>query len=197
MVNKSGRIGTKAEVQVASYMAKNGWPAAERRKTEGRNDRGDVNPGQPKLVIEVKADKGLQFPEFLRQTEKERVNAGANVGVCVIKPPGVAEKRMHLWWMLMSGGTYDALELVANAKASITGDPGFMAWWYQGEHEPNRRGFKTAAWFKSAEAYLTMVPGTRLKPGLKRISSTGWDMRFLYLPDGLELLRLAGLGGEA
>lgn len=196
MVNKSGRIGTKAEVQVASYMAKDGWPGAERRKTEGKNDRGDINSGRPELVVEVKADRGLQFPAFLRETEKERVNAGANVGVCVIKPPGVAEKRMHLWWMLMSGGTYDALELVANARASVLGGPGFMAWWYEGQHESNRRGFKTAAWFKSAETRVAMVPGTRLKPGLKRISSTGWDMRFLYLPDGLELLRVAGYGGE-
>jgi hypothetical protein len=189
MARRPKDIGTQAETWTAAYMSHRGWPTAEKRRTAGGKDRGDINSGQPKLVVEVKADKGMAFPEFLRQTETERVNAGAAVGVCVVKPPGVGKQRMGRWWMLMSGGTYDALQYLA-------GSENFMAWWYQGEDETSKRGFKTASWFKSAEEHLTLLPGTKLKPGLKRISSTGWDMRFLYLSDGLELLYKAGLGTD-
>lgn len=187
MARRPKDIGTQAETWVAEYMSYHGWPDAEKRRTSGSKDRGDINSGQSKLVVEVKADKGMAFPEFLRQTEIERVNASAAVGVCVIKPPGFGKQRMDRWWMLMSGGTYDALQYLA-------GPENFTALWYQGEHETSKRGFKTAAWFVSAEKFLAQLPGTELKPGLRRISSTGWDMRFLYLSDGLELLYEAGLG---
>jgi len=185
MVNKSGRIGAEAETWVVEYMSKRGWPNADRRKTNGAKDRGDVNSGQSKLVVEVKADKGLNYSEFLRQTEKERVSAGAAVGVCVVKPPGVGKRTMHRWWMLMASGTYDALRMMA-------GPENFAAWFDDGSTLPGR-SFHPGRCLAHAAEGLQSFPGTMLKPGATKIFRTGWDGRFLYLPDGLELLRLAGL----
>lgn len=194
MVNRAKNKGTSAETMVVRYLRSHGWPGAERRSLAGIKDQGDVNTGNRKLVIEVKADKGLAFPQFLRETETERVNAGAAVGVCVIKPPGVGKDRMGLWWMLLSSGTYAGLEMYA-------GPENFMAWWYdERQHghvkEKGSRAFKVDKCLVHAREVLKMSPGTKLKPGVQRVSSTGWDMRFLYLPDGLELLRLAGLATE-
>lgn len=191
MVNKPKKKGTAAETFVVRYAKANGFPEAGRKVQKGSKDEGDLDLC-PHVVVEVKADKGLAYPQFLRETEAERVNAGAAVGVCVIKPPGVAGGRMNLWWMLMASGTYDALEYLA-------GPDNFMASWltqsqmvdYQGKKPPK---FKPGELLAQRVEHLRMMPGTSLKPGAARTSITGWDMRFLYLPDGLELLRWAGFG---
>lgn len=194
MVNKGKKIGTAAETLVVRYMQSRGWPVAKRNPPAGRQDIGDIDPRQPKLVIEVKADKGLRFPDFLRETEAERVNAGASVGVCVIKPPGVGKTRMNLWWMLMSSGTYDALEFCLMHQNPV--DQWGVHWGTQDSASRLvSKSFQPGRVLADTESALRMVPGTALKPGATRISRTGWDMRFLYLPDGLELLLRAGLGG--
>jgi hypothetical protein len=191
VVNKPKRKGTAAETFVVRYAKKNGFPAAVRKVQKGSKDEGDIDLC-PHVVVEVKADTSLAYPQFLRETEAERVNAGAAVGVCVVKPPGVAEGRMNLWWMLMGAGTYDALEFLADGA-------NFMASFLVQSEMTDYQG-KRPAKFKPGELlaqrteHLRMMPGTRLKPGAARVSSTGWDMRFLYLPDGLELLRWAGFG---
>lgn len=193
MVNRSGDKGTQAETWAAEYFSSQGFPGTERRTKNGIKDRGDLNTGQPKLVVEVKADKKMAYPEFLRETEAERVNAAAAVGVCVIKPEGFGKSRMGLWMMLMEGGTYDALEQVA-------GSANFMASWMEQSESvtPPRPGgrrskFKPAALLAEKSYRLTMMPGTTLRPGVRRVGRTGHDMRFLYLEHGLELLRAAGL----
>lgn len=195
MVNRSGKKGTAAETSCLKYVLSRGFPQATRKAKTGAKDVGDLwleaSP-DPRAIVEVKADRGLDFPTFLRETEVERVNAGAAVGVCFVKPPGVAEGRMHLWWALMSSGTYDALEFLAGTK-------NFMASFLTQSEMVDLNGkrptkFKPGDLLTQKSEHLRMMPGTMLKPGASRVSRTGWDMRFLYLPDALELLRWAGFG---
>lgn len=189
MARRPRDIGTEAETWTVNYMRDRGWPAAERRKTTGSKDRGDINSGQPRMVVEVKADKALAYPEFLRQTEAERINAGAAVGVCVVKPPGVGKTRMDSWWMLMSSGTYDALAAMANWPTKGT----FAVHWCE-KDLLRQRAFNPGKVLAYSQSAISMIPDTKLRAGAKKLSISGWDMRFLYLPDGLQLLYLAGLG---
>lgn len=190
MVNKPKQIGTKAETAVKKYAQSHGFPDAKRQPLSGSNDIGDIELC-PKVIVEVKADKSLDYPRFMRETEAERVNAGAAVGVAVIKPPSVAEGRMGLWWMMMASGTYDALEFLAGTR-------NFMASFLDASETLSpigqRRKFKPGETLSQQAGYLAQMPGTKLKPGARRVSRTGWDLRFVYLPDGLELLRWAGFG---
>jgi hypothetical protein len=191
VVNKPKRIGTAAETAVNRFAQKNGFPGSVRKVQKGSKDEGDLDLC-PHVIVEVKADKSLNYPEFLRQAKAEKENAGAAVGVVVVKPPGVAESRMGLWWMLLDAGTYDALEFLA-------GSQNFMASWLTQSEMADWAGkrplrFKPGELLAQKAEHLRMMPGTKLKPGAARVSRTGWDMRFLYLPDGLELLRWAGFG---
>lgn len=84
-MSKSRAVGTQAETAVVRYL-QNWWPAAERRALSGNKDRGDV-AGMPGVVIEVKAAKKLELAAWRRETEVERVNAGATYGLLVVKRP--------------------------------------------------------------------------------------------------------------
>jgi hypothetical protein len=93
MVNKPKIKGTAAEglvVRVLRWL----FPYAERRALAGVNDKGDVS-GTP-FVWEVKAVRNLSLPGALRETEVERVNAGAAYGFLVIKLNGYGEAKAHL-----------------------------------------------------------------------------------------------------
>jgi hypothetical protein len=191
VVNKPKKIGTKAEMDVLKYAIGHGFPGAKRNPPAGSHDVGDLCLAA-NLVTEVKADKSLDYPQFMRETEAERTRANAAVGICVIKPPGVGDRRMNLWWMLMASGTYDALEFLAGSK-------NFMASFLTQSETVTLEGrrpakFKPGDLLAQKSEHLRMMPGTTLKPGAARVSRTGWDFRFLYLPDALELLRWAGFG---
>lgn len=191
MVNKPKKKGTAAETLVVKYAKTHGFPNAVRKVQKGSKDEGDIDLC-PHVIVEVKADTGLDYPKFLRETKAEKENAGAAVGVCVVKPPGVAEGRMNLWWMLLDAGTYDALEFLAGSQNFMAS---FLVQSEAVDHRGERpRKFKPGELLAQKTEHLRMMPGTRLKPGAARVSRTGWDMRFLYLPDGLELLRWTGFG---
>jgi hypothetical protein len=191
MVNKPKAKGTAAETACVKYAQANGFPEARRNPLTGSKDTGDLTLCD-RVIVEVKADKSLDYPRFIRETEAERVNAQAAVGLCFIKPPGVAEGRMRLWWCLMHAGTYEALEQLAGSR-------NFMAYFHE-VHDAipaQRKGpGKTRTKFDPGRILAGGVglPGTMLKPGAKRISRAVGDIRFLYLPDALELLRWAGFG---
>jgi hypothetical protein len=69
---------------------------AERRRLAGSADKGDIS-GLPGVCVEVKSGGGkLQIPQWLRETETERMNAGADVGVLVIRPRGATDPAS--WW---------------------------------------------------------------------------------------------------
>ena len=90
------RKGTNAESAVVDHLRSAGWPHAERRALNGSKDRGDI-AGMPGVVLEVKSGARLELPAWLRETETERVNDGADYGLLVIKPKGVGTARTADW----------------------------------------------------------------------------------------------------
>lgn len=111
MVNKPKAIGTAGETAVVRYLQANGFPFAERRALHGTVDLGDVT-GIPDMVVEVKAGHSAwnasdnQIDKWLGETETERGNAKASVGLLVVarrqKPPAA-------WWCVMSMRTQQHL----------------------------------------------------------------------------------------
>lgn len=100
MVNRLKALGTAAETAVARYLQDHGFGGAERRSLAGAIDKGDVT-GTPGLAWEVKAGRTLCLSQWLRETEKERVNAKADFGILVIKPSGFGVTRVGKWWAVM------------------------------------------------------------------------------------------------
>ena len=106
MVNKSGQRGTATETAVVRYLNANGFEHAERRRLRGRYDTGDV-VGIPSVVIEIKggnaarnASDGL-IESWLDETETERRNANADIGVLVVARKGVGAANAGRWWAIV------------------------------------------------------------------------------------------------
>jgi hypothetical protein len=89
MTHPNKAKGSKAELDVARYLAANWWPYAERAYGAGRpDDVGDID-GIPGVVFEVKNEKRIDMPGYLRELEVEVANAHAITGVVVVK------RRLH------------------------------------------------------------------------------------------------------
>jgi len=114
-------IGTAGETAVVRYLRVNGWPNAERRALHGSTDLGDVT-GCPSLTWEVKAGAAAHAAQpanvetWMAQTELERENSGADVGVLVLARKGYGPARAGMWWAVLP------LPLVANETATLGGD---------------------------------------------------------------------------
>lgn len=103
-MSKSKQKGTSAESAfVKSPSVLEGFPGVERRALAGVNDMGDVS-GMLGLAIEIKNHKSYKFPEWLKETEVERINAKADYGVLVVKPNGVGLGLVQDWWAVMPVG---------------------------------------------------------------------------------------------
>lgn len=81
------RKGTTFETLIVRYLQTVGFPYAERRALHGNLDKGDVTGVGP-LVFECKAAKRHELSNWLAQTETERVNAGADYGILIVKRQG-------------------------------------------------------------------------------------------------------------
>ena len=104
-MSKQRAKGTMFETAVAQFLRENGFPYAERRALSGPQDKGDLT-GMPGLVVECKNHKELSLSEWLRETEVERVNAGADYGILVAKRRGIWD----------AGQSYCVLTLDAMAR---------------------------------------------------------------------------------
>lgn len=98
-MSKSKQKGTLAETAVAWYLRRF-WSTVERRALSGVNDKGDIS-GIPNVVVEVKNQKSYKIHEWLKETEIERVNADADIGVLVVKPNGVGVSNVEKWWAIV------------------------------------------------------------------------------------------------
>ncbi|TDE20849.1 hypothetical protein E1295_46985 [Nonomuraea mesophila] len=102
-MSRSKDIGTRAESAVVAAIRPRGFPHAERRALAGEFDLGDLT-GTPGICWEVKGgDKAKdagdgQIGAWLAETERERINSGANVGVLVTQRRGVGLGNAHRWW---------------------------------------------------------------------------------------------------
>lgn len=107
MSNPSKQIGTKAETAVTRYAQANGYPWADRQPPRGRRDQGDLTL-TPGIIIEVKAHKTAAtgqpgralLTSWMGQTEVERVNAGADVGLLIVKRAGTTD--VGQWWAYLT-----------------------------------------------------------------------------------------------
>lgn len=93
MTNRPKAIGTRGETAVTRYAREHGFPLADRRPLKGTLDEGDVllTVG---LIAEVKSGKSAQnaslgqIRKWLAETERERVNAGAEHAILVVQRRG-------------------------------------------------------------------------------------------------------------
>lgn len=104
-------IGTFAETAVVKAIRPRGFPHAERRALAGTHDLGDI-VGTPGIVWEVKGGEAAksasdgQIDKWLAETERERLNAEADMGVLVVQRRGIGAPNAHRWWAVFSGGPY-------------------------------------------------------------------------------------------
>jgi hypothetical protein len=113
-VTKPKDIGTRFTSDVIAYLRVNGFPQAELRNQAGEHDKGDI-VGCLDIAIECKgghkaetAGDGL-VEAWLAETETERQNAGALIGILVMKRAAYGKANAGKWWAVMPGGQYTAL----------------------------------------------------------------------------------------
>lgn len=106
-MNKPKAIGTAAETAVARYLQAHGFPHAERRALRGIADAGDIT-GCPGICVEIKGGEAaksasdLLVADWLAETEIERINARADIGVLVLQRRGVGPANAGRWWAVMT-----------------------------------------------------------------------------------------------
>jgi len=107
-------IGTTAERGLVEFLRTHGWPTAERRALAGTADMGDV-VGCAGLVFEMKSGRAAevasdgQILAWLMETEAERLNAGADIGILVTKRTSYGPARAGAWWAHLALSTWDVL----------------------------------------------------------------------------------------
>ena len=107
-MNRPKNIGTAVETAVTRYAQGYGFPYAERRALSGSLDRGDINlcPG---VIVETKGGAQAETASdaliraWLKETDRQRVNANAAVGVLVTKRRMIGHSRAGDWsaWLTL------------------------------------------------------------------------------------------------
>lgn len=82
--------GRNAENLWVDWLQANGWRYAERRRLTGVKDRGDI-AGTPNITWEIKSHRTMHLPQWMRETEQERLNNHDPIAVLVVKPTGVGK----------------------------------------------------------------------------------------------------------
>lgn len=115
MSNPSKAKGTAAETALLRYAHQNGFPHADRQPLRGNRDQGDLAlcPG---VVVEVKNHSGMPalgqpsaavLAQWMNQTEVERTNARAAIGLLVVKRKGTTDPGR--WFAYLPIGTLSDL----------------------------------------------------------------------------------------
>lgn len=99
-MSKNKAKGTAAETAVVRWLRDNLHPSLtehiERRAPQGAHDTGDIT-GLPGIVIEVKNHKAHDLPGWLNELQTEVDNAGAHLGLLVIKKRGTTNPGQWYW----------------------------------------------------------------------------------------------------
>lgn len=98
-MSKQKQKGTLAETAIVNYL-KSFFPKVERRTLNGQYDKGDI-AGIEDFVIEVKNQKTYKIPEWMSETDQERINAGESFGLLIIKPNKIGVTQVSKWWAVM------------------------------------------------------------------------------------------------
>jgi len=179
-------------------LRKNGWPHAERLALQGKLDKGDVT-GTPGVAWEVKNYAVSHWPQWLREAEAERINAGADYGIVVAKPPGVGVTRVGDWW----AGMYaccaeDSAKVYECDKAGMDHLWGMTGLDRSELHTAKMPGHQVNLGLPMVMKQLHIFQG-KARFGVVEISPKGVKDRTLWynvttLDQMTRLLRLAGFG---
>lgn len=94
MPTANARKGAETERMVAKYLATQGFPQADRRLREGRqDDMGDID-GVPFTVVQVKYVHQKRMQQWVLDTLEQRDTAGAPLCLLVVRVP----HRAVQWW---------------------------------------------------------------------------------------------------
>jgi len=118
-MSKQRNKGTLAETALVAFLRERG-EKVERRALHGTFDKGDINWEGKDIVLEVKNVRSPRAQEWVREAEEERLNAGAEIGVVVHKPHGVALTNQANWHVIMSLDTF--VHMVQMREAAERGD---------------------------------------------------------------------------
>ena len=115
MTSPQKRKGSAAELAVAKWLRRLGWIHAERSRAGWQDDRGDID-GMPGVCIEVKAEKKIDIPGYLRELEVEIENAKAWTGTVIIKRRG--STNVDDWYAVMPAKIWGELMLMLDQPHS-------------------------------------------------------------------------------
>lgn len=127
------------------FLRDNGFPGADRQPLRGTDDQGDIAVTAG-IIAEVKtgqratAASPAQVLAWLDETDRERRNAGADIGLLILHPAGRHPGAWHVWttqvqMAVMLGGVSEPgpdesmpvmcwLSDWAAAARGLWGDPG-------------------------------------------------------------------------
>lgn len=180
-MNRPKQKGTAAETAVARFLLERGWPFVERRALRGTHDLGDIT-GTPGICWEVKhAGGAIKMSAWMAETETETANAGAAVGVLVVKPAGIGMTRVGRWLAIMTPKHHH--ELAMSTPLDIRFDTPFV---YTSDRVLAQLGLMK----QEEPGALAVAQG--IPPGMKEFPMT-WYM-VMYLEEAVTLLRSAGYG---
>lgn len=108
-MSKAKAIGTRAETAVRNYLLSTGYTELEahRNVLTGSEDQGDVwlrDENHGLIVFELKGGnmaKNASYEQCLKwfsEAQREKKNAGANLGFLVTQRAGVGYPRAGQWW---------------------------------------------------------------------------------------------------
>lgn len=103
-MSRAADKGRDGENRIVAALISAGYLNAERRRTAGINDRGDICGVHRGVVIEAKAaPKRYEIAEWLKETDVEVANDKADLGVCWFKLRGTQDP---LQWPVMMRGRF-------------------------------------------------------------------------------------------
>ena len=120
MTSPQKRKGSAAELAVAKWLRKLGWIHAERSRAGWQDDRGDID-GLPGIVIEVKNEKRIDLPGYLRELEVEIANAKAWTGTVIVKRRG--SMNVDDWYAVMPAKIWGELMVMLDQPNGNSATP--------------------------------------------------------------------------
>jgi len=114
------RKGSAAELAVAKWLRKLGWIHAERSRAGWTDDRGDID-GMPGVCIEVKNEKKIDIPGYLRELEVEIANAQAWTGTVIVKRRG--SMNVDDWYAVMPAKIWGELMVMLDQPNGNSATP--------------------------------------------------------------------------
>ena len=120
MTSPQKRKGSAAELAVAKWLRKLGWIHAERSRAGFTDDRGDID-GMPGVCIEVKNEKKIDLPGYLRELEVEIANAQAWTGTVIVKRRG--SMNVDDWYAVMPAKIWGELMVMLDQPNGNSATP--------------------------------------------------------------------------